>query len=269
MTKEDSFDERDIKDHDPPMPRDPEEIGMHELEHALRGLTLLGDDTYLGMQAMNIAVVDKFIMPIETDARSWRARDEGIDMAGAMFLNAQSQMWLFSVYELLRTWRERAKNVQKWAANGGLDMKISALEADKGFHHLNRTAFAKVLRRIKTDAASLQAIKDDLARTHVLFGELEFLRVALAKHEVSGRPKLMAYAPGYARIDMWTGSMSYELSIGHIVLGEVTRRSIADGLRDLTTDRTVPTPESLADFDAFMKLSPDAHPFDPPTENSP
>lgn len=175
-----------------------------------------------------------------------------------MFLNAQSQMRLFSVYELLRTWRERAKNVQKWAANG-----------DKGFHHLNRAAFAKVLRRIKSDTAILQTVKDDLARTHVLFGELEFLRVALAKHEMSSRPKLMAYAPGYARIDMWTGSMRYELSIGHMVLGEATRRSIADGLRALTTDRTILTPESLAEIDAYMKLSPDAHPFDPRTESSP
>ena len=103
------------------------------------------------------------------------------------------------------------------------------------------------------------AITDDLARTHVVFGQLEFLRVALAK--VSGRPKQMAYAPGYARIDRWTGSMSYELSSGPAILGEVTRRSFADGLRAIAVEPAVPSTENLASFDAFMNFKPGIDPF--------
>ncbi len=106
-----------------------------------------------------------------------------------MFLNAQSQMWLFALYELLRTWRERIKDVQKWAANGGLDLKIAALEQDQGFLHVSRESFARQLRLVKSDASILLRISDDLARTHIVFGQLEFLRVALAKHEVSGKDK--------------------------------------------------------------------------------
>jgi hypothetical protein len=250
-------------DHDEPMQREPDEIEMHELDDALRGLAVLGEDTFLGMQATNVALVDKWLMPIETEARGWRFRDEGIDVEGAMFLNAQSQMWMFAVYEFLRTWRERAKNIQKWASSGGLSLKIAALERDQSFLHVNKAAFVDLLKRALAEPALVSSISDDLSRTHVLFGQLEFLRIALAKHQVSGKAKQMAYAPGYARIDMWTGSMSYELSNGAVILGEVTRRSIADGLRSIAVDRRVPSKEELASFDAFMRFSPDGDPFDP------
>ena len=53
----------------------------------------------------------------------------------AMFLNAQSQMWIFAAYELLRTWRARAKDIIKWAENRGLEMKAKSLEEDQGFRH--------------------------------------------------------------------------------------------------------------------------------------
>jgi hypothetical protein len=237
------------------MPREPEEIQTHELDQALRALTLLGDDPYLGMQATNVALVDSFLMPLESEARAYRSADEGVDIGHTMLLNALSQQWLFAVYELLRTWRERAKDVLKWKANGGLKLKAAALEKGKESDlNLGRDAFVRALRRIISDPAITKAIEDDLARTHVLFRQLEFLRVALAKHEVSGRPKLFARAPGYARIDMWTGSMSYELSNDFGILGEVTRRSFGDGIRGLATDQTVPNKETLASYDAFMAM---------------
>jgi hypothetical protein len=249
----------DYEDHerDEPMPREPEEIGPEELDQALRGLTLLGDDPYLGMQATNVALVDGFLMPLESEARAYRFADEGIDIGSAVLLNALSQQWLFALYELLRTWRKRANDVLKWQANGGLELKAAALEEGKpGDLNLGREAFARALRRIIADSSATKEIEDDLARTHVLFRQLEFLRVALAKHEVSGRPNQFARAPGYARIDMWTGSMSYELSNDFVILDEVTRRSFADGIRTLATDRTVPTKETLASYEAFMAMKP-------------
>ncbi|KAA2235859.1 hypothetical protein [Salinarimonas soli] len=257
-------------EHDHPMPREPEEIDVHELDQALRGLTLLGDDHYLGMQATNVALVDSFIMPMESEARAYRSADEGIDVGHAMLLNALSQQWLFAVYELLRTWRERVKDVLKWKVNGGLELKAATLEKSKPSElNLGRSAFARALRRIIADPAITNRIEDDLARTHVLFRQLEFLRVALAKHEISGRPKLFARAPGYARIDIWTGSMSYELSNDFAILDEVTRRSFGDGLRALGTDRTVPTKETLASYDAFMAMRPgDLSGHEPPARPS-
>jgi len=261
----------DYDDHDEPMPRDPKEIEAHELDHSLRGLTLLGDDPYLGMQATNVALVDSFLMPLESEARAYRNADEGIDMSHAILLNALSQQWLFAVYELLRTWRERAKDVLKWKANGGLELKAAALEKGKPSNlNLGRYAFARALRRIIADSRIAKEIEDDLARTHVVFRQLEFLRVALAKHEVSGRPKVFARAPGYARIDMWTGSMSYELSNDFTILDQVTRRSFADGIRALATDRSVPTRENLSSYDEFMAMKPGGIPdFTAPSPPTP
>ena len=31
-----------------------------------------------------------------------------------MFVSALSQMWVFAAYELLRTWRQRAREIMKW-----------------------------------------------------------------------------------------------------------------------------------------------------------
>ncbi len=59
------------------LPREPGDIEMSELNQALRSLVMLGDDPFLGMQATNIALVDKWLMPLETEARSWRANDDG------------------------------------------------------------------------------------------------------------------------------------------------------------------------------------------------
>ncbi|MCX5480865.1 hypothetical protein OSH08_17830 [Kaistia geumhonensis] len=246
-------------DDDVGMRRGAEEIGARELDKALRGLTLFGDDIYLGMQATNVALVDVFLMQMETEAREYRSDDEGINLEHAVLLNALSQQWLFAVYELLRTWRERAKSVLKWHSNGGLKLKAEALEKRRnpGDLNLGRDRFAQTIRKIIDHPKITKEIADDLARTHVLFRQLEFLRVALAKHEVSGQPKLFARAPGYARIDMWTGSMSYELSNDFVILGQVTRRSFADGIRALSTDRTVPSKEDIAAYEAFMALKPD------------
>lgn len=238
--------------------RETSEIDINELDAALRALTLLGDDTYMGMQGMNIAVVDWFIMPLEDQARAYREADEGIDLPAAMFLGAQTQMWLFAVYELLRTWRERAKDMIKWSKTGGFPQKIAALERHQDYEDFASRAFARILRLAHDNPTVIQALRDDLARTHGLFRELEFLRIALAKHQVPGS-KRMARAPGYARIDRWTGSLSYELSNGPIILGEVTRRHFAEGMRSWLTDRSVPTPEDLAGIDAFYSFEAVGH----------
>jgi len=42
-----------------------------------------------------------------------------------MFLSAQSQMWIFAAYEILRTWRQRAREVLKLDKSGGLRPKFA------------------------------------------------------------------------------------------------------------------------------------------------
>lgn len=56
--------------------------------------------------------------------------------------------------------------------------------------------------------------------------------MALAKHEVSGgKPKAVAYAPGYGRINMECGALEYQMSNGPMILGNISRRDIADEIR--------------------------------------
>jgi hypothetical protein len=68
------------------------------------------DDVYLGLQAQNIARVEMSVMrPHERKALDEQHADPG-SFQGPTYreLMALSQMWIFGVYEFLRTWRQRA-----------------------------------------------------------------------------------------------------------------------------------------------------------------
>ncbi|MBX5205835.1 hypothetical protein [Rhizobium sp. NZLR1] len=260
MTNDDSegMDDHDDEDFYGHIPyRNPDEIGMHEITQALKGLHLLGGDMFLTMQITNLAIVDQFIMTQETELlQTYRARDR-TPMDLAMFVSAQSQMWIFAAYELMRTWRSRAKDTVKLARNGGLEMKAKALEVGQGFMHMGREARARELREIIANPSLIQVIEDDLKRAHIPFKRMEFIRVSLAKHEVSGKPKAIAYAPGYGRINMYCGALDFQMTTGRVILGDISRRDIADEIRAIPQG-PIPSAEQLAAFDEFMALSDDA-----------
>jgi hypothetical protein len=246
-----------IEDHDDQLPtyRSPAEIDQWELTDALRSLCLFDDDMYLRMQAFNLAIVDEFITTLEYAILRKQFDEEPI-ASDAAFLSAQSQMWIFAAYELLRTWRERAKEVLKLAANGGIRLKIQSLEKDRGFLHVGRAARADQLKRIEKDPALLDRITEDIRLTHIPFKRLEYIRVALAKHEVGGRKKSVAYAPGYGRINRWCGSLEYQIEADGAIMGDISRRDIAEELRALRNRDNLPTDEDIASFDEFMKGPP-------------
>jgi hypothetical protein len=248
----------DVDEDRPDEPKylDPGEIGQHELGSALDSLYLLGDDPYTHMQAFNLSVVDEFIMALEYETLRKYMEEERTPLPEAIFLSAQSQMWIFGVYELLRTWRERAKDVIKLHENGGLQLKIESLEKDVGFKHVGREIRAEQLRRIVKDKTLIDRIKVDLRVSHMPFERIEFIRVSLGKHEVAGKKNSIAYAPGYGRINQWCGSLDYQMERGQIILGNISRRDIADELRFMGTRRYIPTDEDIASFDASMKGPP-------------
>src|SRR5204863_549309 len=69
----------------------------------------LCDDLWFGMQVRNIALVDMAIIrDIERNALSSYFEKESTPSDILMVLSALSQMWIFSLYEFLRTWRQRA-----------------------------------------------------------------------------------------------------------------------------------------------------------------
>ena len=108
------------------------EIDPSAINKALCSLTLLGDDLYLRMQAMNLGVVDPFIADLEARLLRKQIDEERTPLPDALFVPAQSQMWIFAAYELLRTWRQRVADMIKWHENSGLEIKLRALEEDLG-----------------------------------------------------------------------------------------------------------------------------------------
>ena len=223
------------------------------LRTALCDLTLLGDDPFLSMQALNLAIVDAWLTPLEGDLLRKLIREERTPASDALFVSAQSQMWIFAAYELLRAWRQRALDVCKWARSGGLRQKLSALREDYGFVHFGREIRAGQIERILEDPGAIDVISDDLKRTHIAFARLEAIRVSLAKHQVRRQRNSVALLPGYGRINPWCGALDYELEIGGTSLGTINRRDIAEEIRALP-DVDVPSDDELAGFDAsFMR----------------
>ena len=164
-------------------------------------------------------------------------------------------MWIFGAYELLRTWRERAQDVLKLHKNGGLKLKIEALRKDIGFRHVGRELQADQLQQVLDDSKIIAKIEEDIRLIHIPFARIEHLRVALAKHQVRGKSKKIAYAPGYGRINSWCGSLDYQLENNGVILGNISRRDIADELRALSNRTTLPSDDDLKSFDSFMEAA--------------
>lgn len=245
-----TFDEFDTEDA--PRYLAQEEIEPMGLARALTSLHILGEDTFMQMQAHNLDVVDQFLTDLEyTTLREYFETER--TPASAHFLSAQSQMWIFAIYELLRTWQERCKNIVKWAENGGLQHKLEALRArDNGVEHFGRDNQIRQLESVIADPSLVTCIKNELRHLHIPFTRLEFIRVAIAKHEVSGKAKTPALMPGYGRINMWCGSLDYQIDSGPCILDVINRRDIADSIRAIDCTAAPPTDEVLKRFDDFM-----------------
>ena len=246
-----------LEDHDDvPNYRTPDEVQASELSQAVRTLYFFEDDPYLRIQASNLAIIDHFIMKLEWASMRKRFDEENEDVLDTAFISAQTQMWIFAAYELLRTWRQRAKDAVKLSKVGGLAMKADALDKKLPYAHHGRKVRAEQLRRIIANPSLLDRIALDIRRTHILFSQLEHVRVAIAKHEVSGKPKSVAYAPGFGTFDRWNGSLEYEIGFEGAIMGMLSRRDIAESLRYLSQPSEPPSDEDLADFDAMMKGPP-------------
>lgn len=244
---DDRYDDNEI----PYQPQNAIEEGA--LAASLSNLRFLGDDPFLHTQAFNLDMVDQFLTDLEYTVLR-KLYEEERTPAEAHFLNAQSQMWIFAAYELLRTWRQRANDFIKWAQNGGLLMKLKHLEEDqRRFKHWGRSIRIEQLQVAIADQNIVDVLSRQLKHLHVPFGNLEYIRVSLAKHEVAKKRHSIALDPGYGRINRWCGSLDYAVEDGAAFYGTISRRDIADALRKLRLDEEPPTDEALASFNEFMQ----------------
>jgi hypothetical protein len=258
MNGEYDADEELDQEEDGPQYSPPGEIDVKELTDGLGRLTLLNDDPYLRMQGFNLAIVDQFIAGLEHAVLHKLNQEESTPIPEASFLSAQSQMWIFAVYELLRTWRQRAKEIVEWSKTGQLKKKLKEYERDLGYQNFSRDTRAGRLRKVIDNPALVENLKEDLRRIHIAFSRIEFVRIAIAKHEVRSRKKSVAYAPGYGRINNWCGSLDYELSDGRNIFGYINRRDIADSIRSFSSSDSPPSDHELKEFDECMR-APDSH----------
>jgi hypothetical protein len=229
----------------------PDQIPQYALGEALKSLTLFSTDMNLVSQAMNLTIVDEFVMALEYNYL--RAKfNETSTPYDSIFLSAQSQMWTLSVYEVMRTWIQKAKGYVHTAKNSGLNQKLESLKRDRGYVNYTALQRADEVQALIDDPALVKALEDDLARTNFLFIRLETLRVALAKHEVRKRPNAMMIGSTVGYMNRECGSLEYQMNSGMVIQGNISRREIADGIRAIP-EFTVPTADEVKSFDQFMR----------------
>ena len=248
-------------DDELPKPYDPA-----KLQVALRSLCFLGDDPYLSMQVTNVAIVDDFLVQVEAQAAREHIQNDRVPIDQITFLSAQTQMWLFAIYELLRTWRQRVSEALKLHENGGLQFKIDHLRQKDGPADFGSQVRARQLEAVRDDSDFVEKLRSDQRRVHVIFRTIEALRISIAKHEVAGIRNSIAFMPGYARLDLMTGSLKYELSMGTVIYDYVSRRGIADGIRAIP-DGDAPTAEDIDSYEEWIKALRTSPPEFPSTED--
>lgn len=205
------------------------------------------DELYLSMQGQNIMLVDFYLRDLERHLRLELIDRERTPVQDAMFVSALSQMWIFAVYELLRTWRQLVRALQRESeaphasvpADDKNPLNISAL------HWREKVEEFRISEEFRNEIENAQALVDPV------FRRIESLRMNLAKHEVPKRKGERAMAPGYGRIDYADGSIYWMVDLGNKEIDIVSRRGISRDLRAAVIGRALQSDIELAEEDHF------------------
>jgi hypothetical protein len=192
----------------------------------------LFDDLFLSMQGQNIMLVDFYLRDLERDLLRELIEIESTPVPATLFVSALSQMWIFAVYELLRTWRQRIKDLKRDSQK--------PLLANAAHSRLSGLYYNKQLTKLRGKPNYAKELDRALSHMEPFFRCIEALRMNLAKHEVPKKHGIPAMAPGYGRIDRRDGSISWQVDLGDHYVDLVSRRSIADELRTLVITRRPP-----------------------------
>lgn len=214
-----------------------------QLYEALYSLPMIDENVFLNMQAQQIGLLDEHIEGQEDWFRDLWFEREKFPAMESMFLVAIGQCWIFSLYELLRTWRQLATEIVAHAADTAgkspdecrvrREGRMSRLERPAPSENMQEGLYVKFLERAETDSAFVSELKRHLQRIEEVFRTVEGLRVTLAKHEVAKAGKGRTYMPPYARGEQETGSMMWLVEDRDGSSSFVSRRAIADAVRGL------------------------------------
>ena len=200
------------------------------------------DDVYLGIQAQNIARVEmNVVRRWEREVLDEQAADPG-NYHGPKYreLMALSQMWVFGLYEFLRTWRQRARLLLQFEEKYN---KLTTRE-ERDAYLKKIVDSAKDKARLVTrfpvyytehvamiaDPQFMKTIRDYWEKTEDLYKELSAVRMPAAKHELPkkrGKEALLADAPGVGLPDPYAGSINWKVLLDDKQT-TINRRNLAD-----------------------------------------
>jgi hypothetical protein len=208
------------------------------------------EDLWLGMQARNLALVDMgWLRGMESESLSLYFQMMRTPAMELTFQSAVSQMWIFAVYEFLRTWRERAKHLIKLAdeyktvqVRKRAKFVADAIEVARGKEKHVRVAMTFGSHNVGkiADEKFMDLVRAYFSKTDALFSEIEALRVTLAKHQVPQTRGFAAEAPGYARMNYENGALYWQITDKDGASGKVDRREISDALFGIGTEFAPP-----------------------------
>lgn len=201
----------------------------------MKQLPFFKDDLYLGMQAMNVGIVDSVITEQEYVLLHEWFEIERTPIELAMAVSALSQMWVYGLYEVLRMWRDRRYQFIKLLQTGGIEPKTEHMTDDESLN-LTQEVRRRQLLRYRDDTAYRTAIENTWARIEPVYRMTELFRMNLAKHCAPGKDGVIPPAPGFGRINHWCGAMDYELVEKDGYFSVLNRRDLADALRAILKD---------------------------------
>lgn len=196
----------------------------------MKKLPFFKDDLYLGMQAMNVGIVDSVITQQEYGLLRESIKNEATPTELAMAVSALSQMWIYGLYEVLRMWRERRYQFQKLIQSGGMIPKIESMSNEEPLN-LTLEVRKRQMLRYRDDSFYRAEIENTWTRIEPIYRMTELFRMNLAKHCAPGKDGVVPPAPGYGRINRWCGAMDYELVGKDGNFSTLNRRDLADALR--------------------------------------
>lgn len=206
------------------------DLDFSDITMGMKRLPFFKDDLYLGMQAMNVGVVDSVVTEYEYALLKEWFETERTPTETAMAVSAMSQMWIYGLYEVLRMWRDRRFQFDKLHKNGGVDLKVASLPDDDPIN-LTIEVRKDQLMRYKDDEAYRKSIDEVWGQLEPVYRMTELFRMNLAKHSAPGKDGIIPRAPGYGRINRWCGAIDYELIHRDGFYTTLNRRDIADALR--------------------------------------
>lgn len=229
----------------------PESLGQLGICKALSTLSFFSSSLDLINQATNLSIIDEYITGLEYEYLRSRFADTHTTYQAA-FLSAQSQMWIFSAYEVMRTWQAKIKDYIKASDTGGLNCKLKELQ--KPLSYENPTIQRKIteLSILIQKPEVITKLRHDLKRTQMLFTRMELVRVQLAKHEFRGKPKASTVLPTVGHMNKWCGSLDFQINRGQSIICNISRRDIADDIRVIPY-LVPPTDEELSSFESAMR----------------